>query len=157
LGLLYCAFFPAFAIRILLGPHGIIWFYALLIIVFLGDTFAYFSGWLWGNKKLYPQLSPKKTFAGALGGAVGSVAFGSLYLKYFFPELFLGSIIIFCFLCAMAAQSGDLFISLIKRVADVKDTGRLMPGHGGLLDRLDGILMTAPLVYAFSVFSVYFN
>lgn len=155
MGLIYCALFPAFAIKLLLLSHGPVWFFALLVVIFSGDTFAYFGGRLWGQRKLYEQISPKKTIEGAVTGAVGSAVVGVGYFYYFLPELPILATLPFCLFCSFTGQSGDLFMSLIKRVADVKDTGRLMPGHGGVLDRLDGLYMAAPITYTFAVLALY--
>lgn len=143
-------------LKTLMLSNGVTWFYSLLVIVFSGDTLAYFGGRFWGKTKLYAQISPKKTIAGAISGAAGSSILGTTYFYWFFPEIPLYVTVPFCLFAGLVAQSGDLFVSLVKRVADVKDTGRLMPGHGGFLDRLDGIFITGPLVYSFSVFVMYF-
>jgi phosphatidate cytidylyltransferase len=97
-----------------------------------------------------PEISPKKTIAGAVTGLAGSCVGGLVFLKILLPEVPALWIVLFTLICGMMAQAGDLFVSLVKRVAEVKDSGRIMPGHGGVLDRLDGIYMAAPLVYAFA-------
>ena len=147
LGFVYIGILPALASLLLKLPNGEYWFLSHLIIVFLGDTFAYTFGLMWGNKKLIPTISPKKTVQGAVGGLFGSIVFaiGSGY--FWFPTvpfwLFagLGAFI------GIVAQLGDFFESLLKRVANVKDSGGLMPGHGGVLDRLDGVLFTTPIMF----------
>jgi phosphatidate cytidylyltransferase len=156
MGLIYCAAFPAFALKLLFLSHGVVWFFSLLVIIFSGDTFAYFGGRFFGKRKLFESISPKKTIEGASAGALGSALVGAGYFAYFLPQLPLPAVIGFCLICSIVGQSGDLFMSLIKRVAEVKDTGRLMPGHGGVLDRIDGLLMAAPLVYTFAVLCLYF-
>lgn len=156
IGIIYCSVFPALVLKTLILAKGLIWFFSLLVIVFSGDTLAYFGGRLLGKTKIFPQISPKKTVAGAVSGAIGSAALGAGYFYYFMPGIPLYVTLSFCLICGLAAQSGDLFVSLVKRVADVKDTGKIMPGHGGVLDRLDGIYMAAPLVYAFSIVCLYF-
>lgn len=150
-GMLYCALFPLYAGRVALGPHGIIWFGFMLLVVFAGDTFAYFTGRAFGARKFMPDVSPNKTWEGSIGGLVGSGVIGTLWLVFALPEVPWGSTLGFSLACGFSAQTGDLLISLVKRVVGVKDTGRLMPGHGGLLDRLDGVLIACPLVYAFSI------
>lgn len=153
-GFLYVVALPAFAVRTLLLPYGIQWFFALLVVVFLGDTFAYFGGSLFGKHKLMPAISPKKTVEGAIGGALGSIISGVIFASFFLPQvpkLWMAGL---CLLVAFVAQSGDLFASLLKRVAQVKDSGQIMPGHGGLLDRLDGIFFSAPVIYAFARFLI---
>ena len=148
LGFLYLGLFPAFALKLLNLEHGALWFTGLLLIVFAGDTFAYFTGRFVGREKLFEAVSPKKTIEGAIGGLVGSALFGAI-IAQFLPEsvstvTFVGVAV----LTGSFAQVGDLFETLLKRVADVKDSGSIMPGHGGVLDRLDGVLFAAPIYYA---------
>lgn len=148
LGFVYCSLLPTFVIRILYLEQGVAWFTLLVIVVFSGDTMAYFGGSLFGKTKLMPNVSPGKTIAGAVAGTIGA-ALGAACVWYLFlnsfplPEILLGAI-----LASLLAQNGDLFESLVKRVGNVKDSGRIMPGHGGVLDRLDGIYFAAPLIYS---------
>jgi len=152
IGFIYCALLPATALKLLLLPHGAAWFLNLLLIVFFGDTFAYFFGRYLGRRKLMEQLSPKKTVAGAWGGLLGSmiaaVGMWKFGLHYVNPV----HLILIALAANIFAQTGDLFESLMKRVANVKDSGAIMPGHGGVLDRLDGVLFAAPVVFAYSYF-----
>jgi phosphatidate cytidylyltransferase len=128
------------------NPHHLV---LAFIVVFAGDTGAYFVGRAVGRHKLYPRISPKKTWEGAFGGLAASVAgafFGGAYLA---PDLAVPSA------CAMGAlggatgQIGDLVESTLKRACGVKDSGRLLPGHGGFLDRVDGLLLAAPVLVFF--------
>jgi phosphatidate cytidylyltransferase len=149
LGLIYCVVFPALAMKTLVTkPLGVNWFTALMIVVLVGDTGAYFGGKFFGHKKLIPSISPKKTVEGAIVGAACSSAFGALYFAYFLPSIPVWAAALSCLAMGLVAQCGDLFVSLIKRVADVKDSGRIMPGHGGFLDRLDGVYISSPLIFA---------
>lgn len=150
LGLVYFVSFPAMAIKTLFLNHGVIWFVLLLIVVFAGDTFAYFGGRLFGRTPLMPEISPKKTLEGSFSGLFGSALGGYLLLAAFLPQVPWYWVIGFALGCGIIAQAGDLFVSLVKRVADVKDSGKIMPGHGGILDRLDGIYIAAPIVYGFA-------
>lgn len=110
------------------------------------DTFAYIFGNLFGKKKLCPKLSPNKTVEGSLGGILGSLILSIIFAKYF--ELGpIWKIIILSIIASIMAQLGDLTASRIKRVTGIKDYGYIMPGHGGILDRFDSILFTAPIVY----------
>jgi len=152
LGLLYCMTFPCLIIKTLLLPNGIQWFALHLTVVFAGDTFAYFGGTWFGRAKLMPALSPNKTFAGAFSGLAGSAMMGVLFANSYLIQAPPAYVLIFSILCGFAGQMGDLFVSLLKRVAHVKDSGSLMPGHGGILDRVDGVLMTAPLIYGFALY-----
>ncbi len=149
-GLIYCVLFPAYALRLCLLEDGGQWFFFLLIVVFFGDTFAYFGGRWLGRSKLMPDVSPNKTWEGALAGLLGSAGAGTLFLCSVFQELAWPQVLLFCIFCSVVAQTGDLLMSLVKRVAQVKDSGHIMPGHGGILDRLDGIFIACPLVYAFA-------
>lgn len=147
MGFLYCGLFPALATRLLMFPKGDLWFFTLLAVVFVGDSGAYFVGRLWGRTKLMPHLSPKKTLKGALGGLGGSLTAALVAWALAFsdlnPWLFAGlGLVTGCF-----AQIGDLFESLLKRIAQVKDSGQIMPGHGGVLDRLDGVFFGGPIFY----------
>jgi phosphatidate cytidylyltransferase len=146
-GLLYTAIFPAFVVRTLSLENGTLWLFGLLAIVFSGDTFAYLTGTFFGKTKLLEPVSPKKTIEGSLGGLFGSGAAGLLLGIFFLREVPLLPLVLTALVSGAFAQIGDLFESLLKRLAEVKDSGRIMPGHGGFLDRLDGILFAAPVYY----------
>lgn len=146
LGFLYVGVFPALVIRLLFFENGLKWFFGFLLIVFAGDTFAYFSGILFGRHKLHEVVSPKKTIEGAIGSLVGSSAAGFL-LHTALPDSQLVFILLLSITTGVFAQIGDLFESQLKRIAGVKDSGSIMPGHGGVLDRLDGVLFSAPVFY----------
>ena len=152
LGFFYCALLPACAIKILLLKSGLYWFLLLLAVVFTGDVCAYFGGRFFGKKKLMPTLSPSKTVAGAVSGMVGSCLAGAL-IGYYILETSLHISIPTSLMAAFLAQNGDLIESLMKRVSSVKDSGHLFPGHGGVLDRLDGIYFAAPIVYFAALYS----
>ena len=122
--------------------------YLLLILfatVWSGDIFAYVFGKTLGRKKLSPRISPKKTVEGALGGAIGSIIIGSLVAFYFGYKLALIPIIISSFVM----QLGDLFESFIKRQVKVKDSSNIIPGHGGILDRIDALIFANLVFLAF--------
>ncbi len=119
----------------------------LYAVVFGNDSAAYFTGRLLGRHALSPEVSPKKTVEGFIGGVIVGVLLGLLMDHYFPTGLGLRQVAGFGFLVAVAAVFGDLSISLLKRGAKVKDTAQLLPGHGGLLDRLDGLLFASPLLY----------
>ena len=127
-----------------IGIELLIW---LLVTVWATDTGAYFSGKTIGGPKLAPQISPGKTWAGLIGGVVLAAAWGAAFSS--FSEI--GSpfaLALMSAVLALFAQAGDLSVSVAKRRFAVKDAGRLIPGHGGLLDRADGLIGTAPLVAA---------
>lgn len=129
--------------------------YPILIwLIFLSafgtDIMAYFSGYAFGKHKLCPKISPKKTIEGSIGGTLGSIilctAFGA-----FFAEGMLVHCAMIGFLGGIVSQLGDLTASIFKRKMMIKDYGNLIPGHGGILDRFDSVLFTAPLVYYYIV------
>lgn len=150
LGLTVCVLLPFYDIQILRLPNGMAWFALHLLIVFGGDVAAYFGGIAFGKEKLMPQVSPKKTIVGAWSGLIGSVVIGLGFAFFVLPNHALWQVALVSGLVGFVAQMGDLLMSLIKRVANVKDSGGLMPGHGGILDRVDGILVTCPLLYAYA-------
>lgn len=152
LGFFYCALLPYFMVRILYAENGIAWFALLAMVVFAGDTAAYFGGITLGKNKLMPALSPKKTVAGSVSGLAGSALAGLWVGSQWISEVPIFILIIASIFAAFLAQNGDLFESLIKRVGNVKDSGRIMPGHGGVLDRLDGLYFAAPAVFAAALF-----
>jgi phosphatidate cytidylyltransferase len=125
------------------GVHAIMW---LMLVVWATDTFAYFAGRIFGGPKLAPVLSPKKTWSGLLGGMAGAAVVSSLYAATWFPSWFA----LACAAAALAviAQVGDIFESALKRNYGVKDSGYLIPGHGGVLDRVDGLVAVAVVAAA---------
>lgn len=131
------------------GPAGADLVLFCLVVVWLGDTGAYFGGRFFGKRKLYPAVSPKKTWAGAVGGLLGSVAFAALLkllLMDYLPWIHVMAIAI---PGAALGQMGDLVESLFKRSTGVKDSGAILPGHGGILDRVDAVLFFAPYTYLY--------
>ncbi|MCC5909834.1 MAG: phosphatidate cytidylyltransferase [Clostridiaceae bacterium] len=129
-----------------LENSAIIWL--IFIIAWATDTFAYFGGFFWGKRKLCPEISPKKTIEGAIAGVLGSM-FACGFFGYLFLSEYSITIIILGMVGSVISQAGDLTASQIKRYAGVKDYGNLIPGHGGILDRFDSILFTAPTVFYF--------
>ena len=154
LGFVYCGAFPATAVRTLALEGGAVWLFGLMAIVFAGDTFAYLTGVRFGKHKLLEPVSPKKTIEGSIGGLAGSALTGAVLGHFFLPEYQLVSVVFLALVTGAFAQVGDLFESLLKRLAEVKDSGSIMPGHGGLLDRIDGILFAAPVYYVLARFLV---
>ena len=127
-------------------------FMSLLLLVWTADSAAYFAGRAWGKHKLAPVLSPKKTWEGALGGALGTTLLGlGLGLWVFnLSGQHLAGYLLLCLCVVVISIIGDLFESLLKRRAAIKDSGVLLPGHGGVLDRVDSLLAASPF-YAFGV------
>lgn len=150
LGFLYLGLLPSFVFRLFYLEQGLVWFIFLLLVVFAGDTAAYLIGIKLGQHKLMPLISPKKSVEGALGGLLGSSVAATVFYGRIAPHAPLWSFVLLGTFVGIVAQFGDLFESLLKRVANRKDSGSIMPGHGGILDRLDGILFAAPFVYIFA-------
>lgn len=146
LGLVYVCFLPATVIWTVQTNQGIEWFLCLLAVVFAGDIGAYIFGTAFGKTKIAPRLSPNKSLQGSLGGLLFSTgaAVGFIYLL---PNTPVYVFVICGSLGGLLGQVGDFFESLMKRVSGVKDSGSIMPGHGGVLDRLDGVLFAAPLFF----------
>jgi len=136
----------------LMGFFGVQWIFLLLTIVMSGDSGAYYVGCRFGKRKLYPAVSPNKSIEGALGGLAGSLAGALIARATFFPELGGGDAVITALLLGGIGQLGDLFESLLKRSFGVKDSGVIVPGHGGILDRLDSIVFAAPAAYYYAMF-----
>lgn len=130
--------------------HGGHWVLLSMLIAWLGDTGGYFAGRFLGKHKLYPAVSPKKTIEGSIGAIGGSMA-GALSVAYFaLPTLSIKHAVILTLIAAPLGQCGDLFASLIKRSTDTKDSGWIIPGHGGLLDRIDALLFTATVTWLYA-------
>jgi phosphatidate cytidylyltransferase len=130
-------------------PEGSKLVYFLLLVVWLGDSGAYYVGKTFGKHKLSPRISPKKTIEGLMGGVAASVITALVIHFTFFPEFPLLHAIIAGVILSISGVIGDLAESMWKRSADVKDSGTLLPGHGGFLDRFDSILFTAPILYSY--------
>jgi phosphatidate cytidylyltransferase len=133
-------------------PHGVSWILLLLVIVMAGDSGAFYVGCSFGRRKLYPAVSPNKSIEGSLGGLAGSLAGALIARATFFPELTMADAVITALVLGIFGQLGDLFESLMKRSFGVKDSGAIIPGHGGILDRLDSILFAAPAAFYYAVF-----
>ena len=130
-------------------PEGWKLVFFLLLVVWLGDSGAYYFGKSFGKHKLSPRISPKKTVEGLIGGIVTSVVAAVVIHFTFFRSFPLIHAILAGVLLSFAGVVGDLAESMWKRSADVKDSGTLLPGHGGFLDRFDSILFTAPILYCY--------
>lgn len=155
IGYIYIVNFFALMIDIRAGEFGHSFIWIIIIISFACDTFAYYTGKLFGKHKLCPKVSPKKTVEGSIGGIIGSLIGVSIW-GYLNADIRFSwvSIIILAIVASIVSQIGDLSASLIKRYCDVKDYGKIMPGHGGILDRFDSILFTTPIVYCYIVFFI---
>jgi len=166
----YIAIPMALLVEIRRQPAGAIWVIYTLLAVWAGDVFAYFIGKAIGRHRMSPEVSPKKTWEGAIASIVASIVVGTLWMEHasaissallraglidrrdgifsleqpqLWPIIFLSAVV------NIAAQLGDLVESLIKRGAGVKDSGSILPGHGGMLDRIDAMLFAVPTVWAY--------
>lgn len=151
LGLVYVIFFSFHVVLVdQTGPYSIL-IWLVLISAFATDICAYFSGVFLGKHKLCPNLSPKKTIEGAVGGVLGCMICCALFAHFFAPFLMVHCMII-GFIASIMSMCGDLTASAYKRKMGIKDYGTLIPGHGGIMDRFDSVLFTAPIVYYYIIF-----
>jgi phosphatidate cytidylyltransferase len=123
------------------------WLFFALGICWFGDTVALYVGRALGRHRLAPIVSPQKSWEGAIGSVAGSILFGIAYMHYFVPEIPAWQVSLIAIAGNIAGQFGDLAESAMKRGAGVKDSGQLLPGHGGMLDRVDASLFALPVVY----------
>lgn len=152
LGALYCAI-PIFALPLIRNEAGFHLLLLLFLVVWATDIAAYFAGRHFGGAKLLPAVSPKKTWSGAIGGFIGAVVIAIAFAVWtgsfsIATAGFLAAIL------SIASQAGDLFESWVKRRFDVKDSSNLIPGHGGFLDRVDGLIAAAVPVAAMVLLSI---
>jgi len=151
-GLLYIPMVLATVMRLRLAPeHGVMWIFTLLVTVAACDTGAFYAGTFLGKRKLCPAVSPGKTVEGFMGGMAGALVAGFAMKALFVPELGWFACLLLFPLAGAIGPLGDLFESSLKRASGIKDSGQLIPGHGGLLDRIDALLFAAPLFYFFMV------
>lgn len=151
-GVLYAGLMMSYIYQVRVMDKGIYLVWLIFICSWVSDTFAYFTGMLLGKHKMSPKLSPKKTVEGLFGGIFASGIVGAVYGAIFSDmfEFTLDSMLVFAVvgICGAALSVvGDLVASGIKRDHEVKDYGRLIPGHGGVLDRFDSVIFTAPAVF----------
>ncbi|MFE8596907.1 phosphatidate cytidylyltransferase [Archangium violaceum] len=135
-----------------LMPDGMAWSISALVITWANDTSAYFAGRFLGRHKLYPEVSPNKTWEGFFGGMVGSVVGMFITRGFFYPMLTVTDCLVLGILGGILGPIGDLCESMLKRAYGVKDSGVAIPGHGGILDRIDALLFNAPLVFVYVTF-----
>jgi len=132
--------------------YGLYLVWLILISSWGCDTCAYAVGMLIGKKKIFPQLSPKKSLEGCIGGVAGSALLGGLYAYFLVDKVIVDQnvvwvIVVICALGSVMSMIGDLAASAIKRNHNIKDYGKLIPGHGGIMDRFDSVIVTAPMIY----------
>ena len=148
IGAIYIGLMMGQALALRLLPSGLAWLFYALLITWANDTVAYFVGVTIGRHKLWPRLSPKKTWEGTIGGWLGAMLVGALFAFWTTPlgiHWFLGAGL--GLVSGILGLFGDLSISMVKRQVGVKDSGKLFPGHGGMLDRLDSVMFVLPFIY----------
>ena len=132
-------------------PQGKLWILYLLSVIFAGDTAAFYVGRCFRKHGL-KQISPGKTWEGTVGGLLANAVIAGIFGSVFFPSLSLTCIVVLGMSIGIFGQIGDLVESLFKRSSDLKDSGTLLPGHGGLLDRIDSLLFAIPVLYLYLAF-----
>lgn len=142
---------PFSMLNLIATAENIHWILALFILIWVTDTGAYLTGMTLGKHKFFERISPKKTWEGFIGGAVFAIV-GSIVFGYFFPIVPIWQWIVFGILVVIFGTYGDLFESLLKRTVQIKDSGNILPGHGGLLDRFDSFLLAIPVIYIYLTF-----
>ena len=146
LGLLYIPLLLGHLVWLRYLSQGQWWVVWMLAVVFAADTGAFYTGLSLGRNKLYPEVSPGKTWEGTLGGLLAALIAGMAAGSWLLPEVKVGSLAGLALVMGVVGVLGDLFESMLKRQAELKDSSNLLPGHGGMLDRLDSLLFAAPAV-----------
>jgi phosphatidate cytidylyltransferase len=148
-GLIYLVYLPLFLPMIrTIEPLGLEWTILFFLTVWSADTGAYFAGRTFGRRKLYPLISPKKTLEGLVGGVLTALVVTGIFWKMMLPSETFGIWLAASLSVALVSQVGDLCESFLKRSFDKKDSGKILPGHGGFLDRFDGVIFSLPVMYA---------
>ncbi|HEY7128878.1 MAG TPA: phosphatidate cytidylyltransferase [Nitrospira sp.] len=151
-GMLYVGLTLSYLVLIRLMPEGEFLLIFLLLVTWAADTGAYYVGTLYGRRLLAPSISPKKTFEGLVGGFIGATIIAFIARWTFMPAFSSLETVVLALFLTVAGLWGDLVESAIKRSVGVKDSGGLLPGHGGMLDRLDSLLFSAPAFYYYVTF-----
>jgi len=146
-GLVYLVIFTSFVPKVHDLPHGPALLLFIIGIVWLGDIGAFYGGKTLGRHKLSPIVSPGKTLEGAFSGLLSCAFWAAVYGSWALPHLPLWKLVVVAILSSIVAQAGDLLESLMKRAYSVKDSGGLIPGHGGVFDRFDSLILVAPFFY----------
>jgi phosphatidate cytidylyltransferase len=136
------------------GDGGVVWIFFILVLAFAGDIAAFYVGRTWGRRKLLPAVSPGKTEEGMYGLIAGSTIACIVFQQIFLPQLPVVHAAVLGCVGSIIGQLGDLCESAIKRASGFKDSGALLPGHGGLLDRLDCLIFIVPFVYYYRTFLI---
>ncbi len=153
-GMMYIPFLMSHFILLRMLGNGVFWVLFVLVLALAGDTVALYVGKYFGKNKLIAVVSPGKTVEGTIGLVCGSVIACLIFGYFFLPEISLIHIFILAFIGSIIGQLGDLFESAIKRNYGLKDASSLLPGHGGLLDRMDCLIFIVPFVYYYRIFVI---
>jgi len=129
-------------------PQGHMWIFFILAVIFAGDTGSFYCGKFFGKHKL-TQISPGKTWEGTIGGLIANITCAGLFGYAFFTSSSVISIMIVGIAIGISGQIGDLAESMLKRISNKKDSGKILPGHGGMLDRIDSLLFAVPVLYVY--------
>lgn len=151
-GIFYIPLFLSFLVLLRNSDNGAHWVLWLWIIIGISDTGAYYVGSYFGKHPLAKHVSPKKTVEGALGGLGAAALAALIYASIFIDGVSFPMALLFAIVTAASGQLGDLFESALKRAGGIKDSGTILPGHGGILDRIDGLIFAAPVAYLFRFF-----
>ena len=152
IGIVYVCIYLSFLVAIRNDTAGIQWIFFILLVLWMGDTGAYIVGSMIGKIKLYPAVSPNKTIEGALAGLLFALLTGFVCRKIFLPPISINHCIFLTAGISLIGQLGDLCESVFKRERGFKDSGTILPGHGGILDRIDSLLFAAPFLYYYKAF-----
>jgi phosphatidate cytidylyltransferase len=147
LGVFYVALLFAFQVAIRVGTYGKQWLVFLYFVIWASDIGAYSIGIPFGKHRLYEKVSPKKSIEGLIGALAAAAGMAALCRLWFMPPVSRGEAVALGLVLAAVGTIGDLAESLYKRAAGVKDSGGIIPGHGGMLDRMDSMLFAAPVLY----------
>lgn len=153
-GIMYIPFLMSYFIALRMLEKGVLWILFVLVLAFAGDTVALYTGKYFGKRKLVPLISPGKTVEGLIGLVLGSTVACLIFSYYLFPEIPAAHVVILAFVGGIIGQLGDICESAIKRGYGLKDAGSILPGHGGILDRLDCLIFIAPFVYYYRIFVI---
>ncbi len=149
-GVVYIGFLFPHLLWIHRGPEGAKWIFFILLVTMLGDTGGYAVGRIWGKRKLLPHISPGKTVEGSVGSIGGNCLAALVAWPYLLPNRTALELVVLALLMGGLAQLGDLCESALKRACNAKDSGRLFPGHGGVLDRIDSLLFPGAFIYYYN-------
>jgi phosphatidate cytidylyltransferase len=149
LGIVYVPLLLTYIVMIRNSPEGVTWIFFLFFLVFSADIGAFYAGSFFGRHKLCPSVSPGKTIEGGLGGIILTTIVGMAFQSFFLPAISTWSTFCLCICVGIIGPIGDLFESTLKRAGNIKDSGSILPGHGGILDRIDAILFVLPVLYFF--------